>query len=460
MAMAKRRSVHCCTACGGQQPRWLGRCPDCGEWDSLVEELVGEEGRPLPDSRTGRPAALAAAVPIAEVEPSAERRLPTGIGELDRVLGGGLVPGSGVLLAGEPGIGKSTLLLHAAQRLSRAGARFLYVTGEESAAQVRLRSDRIGEAGDDLWLLAECDLERIEEQIVELRPAAVGIDSVQTLRTAEVPSGAGGVVQVREVTARLLSLARRDGFPLLLVGHVTKEGAIAGPRVLEHMVDAVLGFEGERGTPLRILRAAKNRFGSTQEVGIFEMRGDGLLEVANPSRLLLGDRRADAPGSATAAILEGSRPLLVEVQALVSATTGGAPARKVSGLDPSRLTMLAAVLEKRLGLPLADRDIHANAVGGVRVTTTAADLALAAALLSSHHDRPVPADCVFIGEVGLLGEVRPVAGLAERLEEARRLGFQSAAVPAGATDPASVTGVRVHEIRDVAQLGRKIRAPE
>ena len=315
-------------------------------------------------------------MPIGQIEPKAEKRVPTRLAELDRVLGGGLVPGSGMLIAGEPGIGKSTLLLQTAQRISAQGARFLYVTGEESAAQVRLRSDRIGKAGDELYLLAECDLERIEDQIAAVRPAVVGIDSIQTVRWAEVPSSAGGVTQVREVTARLLALARREGFPLLLVGHVTKDGGVAGPRVLEHMVDGVLQFEGERGQPLRILRGIKNRFGSTQEVGIFEMRGDGLAEISNPSKLLLGERRSDAPGSATAAILEGSRPLLVEVQALVSPASHGTAARKVSGLDASRLSMLAAVFEKRLGLPFGERDIHANVVGGVKMSSTAGDLAL------------------------------------------------------------------------------------
>ncbi len=428
----------------------------------MQEELVTEKssGKSVAGAFRGSPLTGPAtkAVPIGQIEPKAEKRVPTRLAELDRVLGGGLVPGSGMLIAGEPGIGKSTLLLQTAQRISAQGARFLYVTGEESAAQVRLRSDRIGKAGDELYLLAECDLERIEDQIAAVRPAVVGIDSIQTVRWAEVPSSAGGVTQVREVTARLLALARREGFPLLLVGHVTKDGGVAGPRVLEHMVDGVLQFEGERGQPLRILRGIKNRFGSTQEVGIFEMRGDGLAEISNPSKLLLGERRSDAPGSATAAILEGSRPLLVEVQALVSPASHGTAARKVSGLDASRLSMLAAVFEKRLGLPFGERDIHANVVGGVKMSSTAGDLALAAALLSSLHDKPVPANCVFIGEVGLLGEVRAVPGMGERLEEARRLGFRSAAVPAGSIPKNTVPEVQIHEISDVGQLGRKIRA--
>ncbi|MFQ5655895.1 MAG: DNA repair protein RadA, partial [Planctomycetota bacterium] len=400
------------------------------------------------------PGEAAVAIPIGEVEPRAERRLATGIGELDRVLGGGLVPGCGVLLAGEPGIGKSTLLLQAAQSLSLAGERFLYVSGEESAAQVKLRADRLGESGEELYLLAECELERIEEQIVKLRPAALGVDSVQAVRWHQLPSSAGSVLQVREVAARLITLGRRAGFPLLLVGHVTKEGTVAGPRVLEHMVDGVLSFEGERTHGLRVLRARKNRFGSTQEVGLFDMRAGGLFEVENPSHLLLGERRGDAPGSATAAILEGSRPLLVEVQSLVSPTAYGSPARRVSGIDPGRLSMLSAVLEKRLGLPLGDKDIYANVVGGVRVQNTAADLALAAALISSLADRPIPAERVFTGEVGLLGEVRPVPGLSHRMEEAARLGFTSAWIPEGSLPEAPPAGLALRELRDLGDLLR------
>ncbi len=431
------------------QSRWLGRCPDCGSWDTLKEEKItrsasGPWNLPVEETQP--------AVPIHEVEPSAEQRLLSGIGELDRVLGGGLVPGSSLLIAGEPGVGKSTLLLQAAQMISSRGLRFLYVSGEESAAQVKLRAQRIGLSGDELYLLAECEVQKIEEQILRLAPAAVGIDSIQALRWHELPSAAGSVIQVREVAARLLALARARGFPLLMVGHVTKDGALAGPRLLEHMVDAALSFEGERTHGLRILRGLKNRFGSTQEVGLFEMRSGGLQEVPDPSRLLLGDQCSTAPGSATAAILEGSRPLLVEIQALVCPTIYGAPTRRVSGLDAGRLSMLAAVLEKRLGIPLGDRDLYANAVGGVRITSTAADLALVAALLSSIQDRTIPSQRIYTGEVGLLGEVRSVVGIERRLEEAARLGFTCACIPAGASPEKIPEGISILEVQDLAAL--------
>ena len=448
--MAKARSVFICDECGSDHPRWLGRCPDCNCWDSIREMRLGAGPSPA-----AAPFGTAKAIPIGDVEPSAEKRLPTGLAEVDRVLGGGFVPGCGILLAGEPGIGKSTLLLQIAQKMSGDNQRFLYVTGEESAAQVRLRADRIGISGDPLFILAECDLQAIEEQITSVAPAVVGIDSVQALRWAELPTGTGSVMQVREVTGRLLALAKRQGFPLILVGHVTKEGGVAGPKALEHMVDGVLQIEGERGRPLRLLRGLKNRYGSTEEVGIFEMRSDGLVEVDNPSNLLLGERRPTAPGSATAAVLEGSRPLLVEVQALVTPASHGPSARKVSGIDGARLSMLAAVFTKRLGLPLADCDIHANAVGGIRLRGTSGDLALAAALLSSFHDRRLPADCIFVGEVGLLGEVRPIAGLRQRLEEAHRLGFDAGCIPVGSLQQDAPAGMRIHEVSELAELARR-----
>ena len=471
--MAKVKTAFVCMECGTSQSRWLGRCPDCGAWDTLKEEKQRREKR-----GSGAVSSLVRpgkAVPIQEVELNADERIETGIGELDRVLGGGLVPGCTLLFAGEPGIGKSTLLLQCAQELSKERAsndssadavsrpeaqteaqtaprKFLYVTGEESAAQIRLRADRIGDSGDQLYVLAECDLEVIEEQIIDLKPAVVGIDSIQTLRWQEIPSAAGGSLQVREVTARLMNLARSFGIPTLLVGHVTKEGNIAGPRMLEHMVDCVLSFEGERTQGLRVLRGIKNRFGSTQEVGLFDMQGGGLREIANPSQLLLGDRRSPAPGAATAAIVEGSRPLLVEIQALVSPTSHGTPARKVSGFDSGRLSMLAAVLEKRLGIPLGDRDIYVNVVGGVRISTTCADLALAAAILSSLHERPLSHQRVFMGEVGLLGEVRRVGGIRRRLEEAHRLGFTHACTPVATSDEEKHSELDTLEISDLGTL--------
>ena len=454
--MAKSHTVYLCLECGSTHERYMGRCPDCGTFNSLSEHKVKEDkpGRSAPRLSGEQ----SEAVPIGEIEAREEDRIQSGLGEVDRVLGGGLVPGSGILLSGEPGIGKSTLLLQVAQSVASeqgGNQRFLYVTGEESAAQVRLRADRIGVSGDQLWLLSECDLEAIEAQVKKTSPAVVGIDSIQTVRWDDLPAGAGGVVQVREVTARLISLARQEGFALLLVGHVTKDGTVAGPRTLEHMVDGVLQFEGERGNALRILRGLKNRFGSTEEVGIFEMRADGLHEIDNPSCLLLSDRSTASPGSATAAILEGTRPLLIEVQALVSPATHGSPARKCSGIDAARLSMLAAVLEKRLGIPLGGCDIHANVVGGVKLRGTAGDLALAAALLSSFHDRPLPRDLVFAGEVGLLGEVRPVPGTRQRLEESARLGFNIACVAPGSLEDSGPKGMKVHEVPELAQLARR-----
>jgi len=448
----RARTIFLCLECGTSHERHMGRCPDCNTFNSLKEHRIASESartksRPVEERST--------AVLINQVEACEEDRITTGLIEVDRVLGGGLVPGCGMLISGEPGIGKSTLLLQIAQSISRQGQRFLYITGEESAAQVRLRSDRIGEAGNELWLHSECDLDSIEQQIGENHPAVVGIDSIQTVSWDEIPAGAGGVVQVREVTSRLLNLARKVGFPLLMVGHVTKDGSVAGPRTLEHMVDGVLQFEGERGHNLRILRALKNRFGSTDEVGIFEMRSDGLRQVDNPSGLLLSHRHSASPGSATAAVLEGTRPLLVEIQALVTPAAHGTPARKPSGIEAGRLSMLAAVLEKRLGIPLGGCDIHANAVGGVKLKGTAGDLALAAAMLSSFHDRPLPRDVIFAGEVGLLGEVRPVPGTRQRLEEASRLGFHSACVAPGSLDGPGPDGMRIHETAELATLASR-----
>lgn len=445
-----------CLECGTSHERHMGRCPDCGTFNSLKEHRIPAEARP---SSQSSPKVRSTAIPIDQVEAREEDRIATGIPEVDRVLGGGLVPGCGLLISGEPGIGKSTLLLQIAHAISRQNHRFLYVTGEESAAQIRLRSDRIGEAGNELWVHSECDLHSIEEQIRDCRPAVLGIDSIQTIHWNELPAGAGGVVQVREITSRLLTMARREGIPVMMIGHVTKDGHVAGPRTLEHMVDAVIQFEGERGHSLRILRGLKNRFGSTEEVGIFEMGSTGLHEVENPSALLMCDRPGSAPvsapGSATSAILEGTRPLLVEIQALVTPAAHGTPTRKPSGIEAGRLSMLSAVLEKRLGIPLGGCDIHANAVGGVKLKGTAGDLALAAAILSSFHDRALPRDVIFAGEVGLLGEIRPVPGTRQRLEEASRLGFHAACVAPGSLDGSGPEGMRIHETSELGQLAKR-----
>jgi DNA repair protein RadA/Sms len=368
-------------------------------------------------------------VRLEDVPPLPEDRWPSNIGELDRVLGGGIVPGSLVLVGGDPGIGKSTLMLQAAQRLSAAGRTVLYVSGEESPQQTKLRADRVGACGHALWILAETDLDAILRAARQLHPSVLVVDSIQTVYRSDVPSSPGSVGQVRESAAALLQLAKAEGIATFLVGHVTKEGAIAGPRVLEHIVDTVLYFEGERHQSYRILRAIKNRFGSTNEIGVFEMRGSGLAEVPNPSALFLSQRPGDASGAAVVCAMEGTRPLLVEVQALVSPTAFGTPRRTTAGLDYNRLLLILAVLDKRAGLQLGGADVYVNAAGGVRVDEPAADLGVAAAIASSLRDRPLDPDTVFCGEIGLTGEIRGVPQLGRRLTEAAKLGFRRAIVP-------------------------------
>lgn len=369
-------------------------------------------------------------MPINEVPPQAEQRLSCGIVELDRVLGGGLVPGSLVLIGGDPGIGKSTLLLQAMHHLASLGT-VLYVSGEESAAQTRLRGERLGVTDKQLLVLAENCLEEIISQVEKLKPTAVVVDSIQTVWTQSMESAPGSVSQVRESAGKLMLLAKSSGIPVFIVGHVTKDGAIAGPRVLEHMVDTVLYFEGDRGHPYRILRAVKNRFGSTNEIGVFEMKSGGLAEVTNPSELFLSERPLDAPGSVVTASLEGSRTLLVEIQALVTPSVYGTPRRTTLGVDSNRLALLVAVLEKKAGLHLGGQDIFLNVAGGARLTEPAADLAILLAVASSHLDRPVNPDCVIFGEVGLAGEVRAVTQPEQRIGEAVKLGFKRAILPAG-----------------------------
>jgi DNA repair protein RadA/Sms len=370
------------------------------------------------------------ALPIGEVPPQAEVRLGCGIGELDRVLGGGLVPGSLVLIGGDPGIGKSTLLLQAMHHLAAHGP-VLYVSGEESAAQTRLRGERLGVNGRQLLVLAENVLEEIVLQIEQLKPRAVVVDSIQTVWTQALESAPGSVSQVRESAGRLMVLAKGSGIPIFIVGHVTKDGSIAGPRVLEHMVDSVLYFEGDRGHPYRILRAVKNRFGSTNEIGVFEMKSGGLAEVSNPSELFLSERPLDAPGSVVTASLEGSRTLLVEIQALVTPSVYGTPRRTTIGVDSNRLALLVAVLEKKAGLHLGGQDIFLNVAGGARLNEPAADLAMMLAVTSSHLDRPVPPHAIVFGEVGLAGEVRAVTQPEPRIGEAAKLGFSQCVLPSG-----------------------------
>lgn len=419
------KTVYSCSQCGAQSPKWLGRCPDCGAWNTMAEE------RQAP-AATGRGRGSAgprnAPLPISQVPPQAEVRRDCGIGELNRVLGGGLVPGSLVLIGGDPGIGKSTLLLQAMQHLAGQGP-VLYVSGEESAAQTRLRGERLGVDAPNLLVLAENSLEEIISQVERYHPQALVVDSIQTVWTQALESAPGSVSQVRESAGRLMLLAKGSNLPVFLVGHVTKDGALAGPRVLEHMVDTVLYFEGDRGHPYRILRAVKNRFGSTNEIGVFEMNGGGLAEVANPSELFLAERPLDAPGSVVTAALEGSRTLLVEVQALVTPTAYGTPRRTTIGADSNRLALLVAVLEKKAGLHLSGQDIFLNVAGGARLSEPAADLAVLLAVASSHLDRPIDPQTVVFGEVGLAGEVRAVTQPEPRLAEAEKLGFKSCLLP-------------------------------
>ena len=461
--MARPQSRYVCQACGTSHLRWEGQCRGCGAWDTLVETLLHEtpgraSRRPATSSDGPLPQSLRA-LAATEVE-----RRPTGIGELDRVLGGGLVPGSIVLLGGEPGIGKSTLVLEAAAGLAAAPpdppgpAHVLYVSGEESAAQVRLRAGRLelidGPIGDAIRVLAETDVERIIEAARREPPRLLVIDSVQSVTLDALEGPAGSLGQVRESAARLAEFAKTSGTPVVLVGHVTKDGSLAGPKTLEHLVDAVLTLEGDRYGAFRLLRAGKNRFGSTEEIGVFEMAGSGLTEVPDPARAFLTERGEGAPGSVVAATLEGTRPLLVEVQALVAPAPAGTPRRTVSGLDPNRLALLVAVLARRTGFALAAHDLYASLAGGLSIAEPALDLPLALALVSSHRERPVDHATVVCGEVGLLGEQRPVPGLERRLREAARLGFRRAIAPAGdgrAPSAADLGGLEVVAVRTLRE---------
>jgi DNA repair protein RadA/Sms len=443
--VARPTSRFVCQSCGEAFLKWEGQCRACGEWNSLVETVV--RAKPSgPRSIRGGPTEGATAVPLAAIGEADVPRLATGIGELDRVLGGGVVPGSLILVGGEPGIGKSTLLLQAAAGL---GQPVLYATGEESAAQVRLRAGRLGllgtTAGTAIEVLAERDVGRIVEVARSMRPALLVVDSIQTATLDELQGAAGSVGQVRESTLRFMEFAKGESIAVVLVGHVTKDGSIAGPKTMEHLVDAVIALEGERFAALRLVRASKNRFGSTDEVGVFEMAGSGLREVSDPARAFLVDHPEAAPGSVVAPTMEGSRPLLVEVQALVSPAGYGTPARKASGLDQNRLGLLVAVLGRRAGVGLGSHDVYANLAGGLSVEEPALDLPLALALASSLRDRPVVGESVAIGEVGLLGELRGVPGLEWRLREAARLGFTSALVPRAGrgSPPVEVPGLRI-----------------
>ena len=450
--MTRTQSRYVCQACGDSFLRWEGQCRSCNAWNSLVETLVREASSTA--RRRVNPAAGTGPVALADLTEADVARIPVGIGELDRVLGGGLVPGSLVLVGGEPGIGKSTLLLQTAAGLSAAGP-ILYATGEESSAQVRLRAARLGllegAAGAAVTVFAESAVSRIVETARAARPVALVVDSIQTATVDELEGPAGSVGQVRESALRYMELAKGDGIAVLLVGHVTKEGSLAGPKTLEHLVDAVLSIEGDRSAGLRLVRATKNRFGSTEEVGVLEMGEAGLREVPDPARAFLVEHDADAPGSVVGATLEGSRALLVEVQALVAPTGYGTPRRTAIGLDPGRLALLVAVLARRAGIGLGSHDVYANLAGGLAADDPGLDLAVAIALASTFRDRPVAAGTVAIAEIGLLGELRSVAGLERRLREAARLGFTRALVPPGRGDPPAIAGIAIVTVRTVRE---------
>jgi DNA repair protein RadA/Sms len=425
--MAKIKTVYFCQNCGAQSAKWIGRCPSCGEWNTYVEEVVQkEEITPAnawkASTSVGTSSKAAKPKPLGEILYEEESRLNTHDQELNRVLGGGLVPGSLVLIGGEPGIGKSTLMLQIAMQLKNL--RILYVSGEESEQQIKMRAERMGQQHAGLYILTETSTQNIFKQIDALQPNVVVVDSIQTLHSQLVESGAGSVSQVRECTTELLKYAKETGVPVLLIGHITKDGSIAGPKILEHMVDTVLQFEGDRHLTYRILRTIKNRFGSTSELGIYEMQGSGLRQVSNPSEILLSQRDEELSGVAIGATLEGNRPLLVEVQALVTPSTYGTPQRSSTGFDSKRLQMLLAVLEKRSGLRLGQHDVFLNIAGGLRLEDPALDAAVCAAVVSSLNDIPVPGNVCLAAEVGLSGEIRAVSRLDQRLSEAEKLGFQ------------------------------------
>lgn len=421
--MSKTKTIYSCQSCGHTFYRWLGKCPECGGWNTFVEEKAQEPRHSSVLPGASRPE------PISTLDISEDQRISTGINELDRVLGGGMVHGSAVLIGGDPGIGKSTLLLQAMGEFARAGNTVLYVSGEESQRQIRLRGERLGAVTDSLLVYSETSLERILDEIKALKPDCIVIDSVQTVFTEAFESSPGSVSQVRETSHRLIANAKTMDAPLFLVGHVTKEGAIAGPKVLEHMVDTVLYFEGERGHPFRILRAVKNRFGSVMEIGVFEMKDSGLKEVVNPSEVFLAERPEDASGSAVVASLEGTRTILVEVQSLVCPTLFGVPRRTVVGVDYNKVILLAAVLEKKAGLTLANHDIFLKVAGGMKLDEPAVDLGVVASIASNFLDKPIEPKTVIFGEVGLAGEVRGINQAEPRVKEAQKLGFTKCVLP-------------------------------
>ncbi len=446
MAKAKK-SVYFCQNCGHEETKWLGQCPACREWNTFVEEKVTPAM-----SKTVKERKEAQVVTLSSITADEDDRMLTTIAELDRVLGGGIVKGSLVLVGGDPGIGKSTLLLQVCQRLSAAGRKLLYISGEESLKQIKLRANRMGDFSENLFLLCETSLDMIRGIIEQQKPDVVVIDSIQTMYHEEVGSAPGSVSQVRESTNIFMQLAKGLNIAIFIVGHVTKEGTVAGPRVLEHMVDTVLYFEGDRHASYRILRGVKNRFGSTNEIGVFEMRKEGLVEVKNPSEFMLSGKPEHASGSVVACAMEGTRPMLMEIQALVCKTNFGMPRRTAAGLDYNRVNLLMAVLEKRLGLPLSNYDAYVNIAGGIRLNEPAADLGIVLAIASSYKNRPIAEDVIVFGEVGLSGEVRAVTMPEQRIAEAKKLGFKTCVIPeVSLKSVGEVEGVTIVGVKSVGE---------
>ena len=424
--MAKAKTIFVCNECGYESAKWLGKCPACNEWNSFVEEKIQNTKDSLVVSAEGKKVNKPMA--LNSVEGKESFRTSTGFGELDRVLGGGIVKGSLILVGGEPGIGKSTLILQLCDKVQGEG-KVLYVSGEESAEQIKLRADRLNIKNDNIMFLGETDIDNVQASILEINPKLVIVDSIQTMYSDEITSAAGTVSQVREITARIMKICKSNNITTIIIGHVTKEGNIAGPRVLEHMVDTVLYIEGERYFSYRILRSVKNRFGSTNEIGMFEMQNEGMMEISNPSQILISEREENTPGSVVVASMEGSRPLLIELQALTSTTVFGFPRRTANGFDGNRLTLLRAVLEKRAHMNLSNQDIYLNVVSGIKVSEPAVDLAVVLSVASSYKNVSIPKDLVAIGEVGLTGEIRSVNFIEKRLKEVEKLGFKTCIIP-------------------------------
>lgn len=454
--MAKRKTKYVCQECGYESAKWLGKCPGCNNWNTMVEEMEASSVRGM-HTMNGGVRSVSKPEKITAIETQQEPRITTKMKEFNRVLGGGIVPGSLVLIGGDPGIGKSTLLLQVSAQLAEKQFPVLYISGEESTRQTKLRADRLHIQSDLLYVLAETNLYDISKQIEAIKPSLVVIDSIQTIYREEVTSAPGSVSQVRECTTELMKIAKTNGIPIFIVGHVTKEGAIAGPRLLEHMVDSVLYFEGERHHTYRILRGVKNRFGSTNEMGIFEMKEEGLREVMNPSEIFLEERSQGAAGSTVVASMEGTRPVLVEIQALISPSSFGNPRRMATGVDHNRVSLLMAVLEKRVGMMLQNQDAYIKVAGGVKLDEPAIDLAIAVSIASSFRDHPTRPDDIFVGEVGLTGEIRRVSRIEQRVSEAAKLGFKRVICPKnnldGWTVPENIEVIGVNTVQEALEAG-------